>query len=192
MLLLRKYATRIFKVASFQSLPSLKMQRSRKRQRTVPVVVESRVRRPIDKQLINVNITGQGTTQANVSLITATFPATITGVRWSIRIQSLTGGAANSGGWAIVRVKDGLAPNNMSFTNAATFLEPEQEVLAFGRWAVQDADIATNCGPSIDHIDGSTKSMRKLMGGDQIYFCVNGINAGITSVLGIIQFFSKT
>lgn len=165
------------------------MERPRKRRR--PVVVETRQRRPIDKQLINVDINPLNNTQINTSLITATFPATITGVRWSIRIICPAGGGANTGGWAIIRVKDGLAPNTMSFTSAATFLEPEQEVLAFGRWAVEDAD--GGVGPGIDVIEGHTKSMRKLMGGDQIYFCINGNNgAGGTVVHSTIQFFSKT
>lgn len=168
------------------------MQRSRKRQRTVPVVVQTSAKRPIDKSLINVN-QAVNNTQSNTSLVTATYPSTITGIRWSITFRAPIGGIANEGGWALIRVKDGVPPNTMSFTNAATFLEPEQEVIAFGRWAVQDADIATSNGPSIDKIEGTTKSMRKLMGGDQIYFSVNGTNAAASTVCNAtIQFFAKT
>ena len=68
--------------------------RSRKRQRTVPFVVQAQVRRPIDKELINIGA-NQGTTQINIILITATFPATITGIRWSLTIQSQIGGTSN-------------------------------------------------------------------------------------------------
>ena len=91
-----------------------------------------------------------------------------------------------------MRVKDGLAPNPINFTSAGTLMDPEQEVIAFGRWAVQDADIATSNGPSIQYVEGQTKSMRKLMGGDRIYFCSLGQTAGPTNILGTIQFFSKT
>lgn len=168
------------------------MNRSRKRQRTVPVVVQTQTRRPIDKNLINVSQTNDNT-QQNTSLITATFPATITGVRWSITYIGVIGQGPNNGAWAIVRVKDGLAPNTMSFTSAGTLLEPEQEVIAFGRWGVTDGDIAVQGGPSIQQFEGSTKSMRKLMGGDQIYFVSNGTNSsGGTIVRGTIQFFAKT
>lgn len=166
------------------------MERSRKRRRTVPVVFQTSQKRPIDKNLVNILIAAQGATQTNISLITATFPATITGIRWSLRFFCPAAGGANYGGWAIVRVKDGLAPNTMSFTNAATFLEPEQEVIAFGRWAVTDVD--NGAGPAIDTFEGTTKSMRKLMGGDQIYFVCNGLSVAGTIVEGTIQFFSKT
>lgn len=168
------------------------MQRSRKRQRTVPVVVQGIQRRPIDKRLINIQIGAQTAVQTNVSLITATYPATITGIRWSFIIQSQVGGAANNGGWVLIRVKDGVAPNTFSFSNAGTLITPEQEVIAYGRWAVNDADIATSNGPSCLNIEGHTKSMRKLMGGDQIYFMINGQTAGPQTVSGTVQFFAKT
>lgn len=158
----------------------------------MPVVVQTSTKRPIDKNLVNVNIAALANTQQNISLITATFPSTITGVRWSICLQSNVGQVANQGGWALIRVKDGVAPNTMSFTNGATFLEPEQEVIAFGRWAVQADAVATSTGPSIHRFEGSTKSMRKLMGGDQIYFCVNGATAGTVNTIATIQFFAKT
>jgi len=168
------------------------MQRSRKRARTVPVVVSTSTRRPIDKQLINVLVAAQANTQTNTILITAAYPGTITGIRWSLSFQNPIGGVANYGKWMIVRVKDGLAPSTIAFTSAASAYTPEQEVIAFGNWAVNDSDIATSNGPSVYIAEGTTKSMRKLMGGDRIYFIVNGQQAGPTVVLGTIQFFSKT
>lgn len=168
------------------------MQRSRKRQRTVPVVVQSATRRPIDKQLVNVKIAAQSNIQTNIILITATYPGTITGIRWSLAFNNIIGGNSNYGTWMIVRSRDGLTPSTIGFTSAASAYTPEQEVIAYGKWNVQDTDIATNNGPSVQIVEGTTKSMRKLMGGDRIYFVCNGEVAGSTIVTGVIQFFSKT
>lgn len=163
------------------------MQRARKRQRTVPVVVQTSTKRPIDKKLVNVVQTVSNAQQIT-SLITSTFPGTITGIRWSILFVG--GASLNSGAWAIVRSKDGVAPSTMTLA-LGTLYQPEQEVIAFGRWGVEA--ITNSCGPAIMLIEGSTKSMRKLMGGDQIYFiCTGGTASAGTVVNATIQFFDKT
>jgi len=161
------------------------MNQSRKRARVTPIVIEKRQRRPVDKSLTNVGPVTFTTTQNNTSLITATFPCTITGIRWSFTFLALAG--ENSGAWAIIRVKDGLTPGTMSFTSGSDLFDPEQECIAFGRWAVNDT-----IAPSIQLVEGNTKSMRKLMGGDQIYFIVNGTVANNTSVSGTVQYFAKS
>jgi len=168
------------------------MQRtSRKRQRTVPVVVQTSSRRPIDKNLIYVSKIGTIVdTQLSTLLITSTFPCTITGVRWSLEFHV---GSASSQiiTWAIVRVKDGLSPSTIAQSDAGTMYEPEQELIAFGQVYVVDTDQGP--GPNAAMIEGNTKSMRKLMGGDRIFFIVKGVTAGANaSCTGTIQFFAKS
>ena len=143
-------------------------------------------RRNLDKKLIGVNQSVTTTQQATV-MFTSTFPCTITGIRWSLAFAGNTTGANNLL-WAIVVVKDGETVTTMGSGNGTDFYTPEQNVLAFGVVKVADSDSGT--GTSVVNVMGSTKTMRKYMGGDQLQFLCIG-TAGTSSVLGIIQFFCK-
>lgn len=144
-------------------------------------------KRPIDKGLIVVS-QGLSTTQGSTGLVGATFPCTVTGIRWDL---SFLGGsaAANDGAWAIIIVRDGLAASTMSLTDGASLYQPEQDVLAFGTFRVADSDGGD--GGQGMRVSGSTKSMRKLMGGDAILFITLGA-AVAGNLRGVVQLFCKS
>lgn len=143
--------------------------------------------RPIDKSIVNV-VKTLGTTQLATVLITATFPCTITGLRWEVNATAPTAGSATVR-WAIVRVKDGVVVSVMAFSDASSLYDPEQEVITWGLLKAADLDAGT--GPAIALSKGDTKSMRKLAGGDTIQMiCVSTV-AG-TPFNAIVQFFCKS
>ncbi len=74
----------------------------------------------------------------------------------------------------------------MAISDQATFYEPEQNVLAFGVGALEDE------GPDSMTDSGTTKTMRKLMGGDKLVFINKGIVTNTHNTNGIIQFFCKS
>ncbi len=160
------------------------MSRPLKRARTTFQVAQ---KRPIDKNLINVSKSLVTSTQAATTLITATFPCTITGIRWNGAINATAVGATQIR-WAIILVKDGNSPNTMATSDGSTLYEPEQNVLTWGVVTANDFDGGT--GSSIQALDGSTKTMRKLMGGDQIQI-IFFANAAATVNMAV-QFFCKS
>ncbi len=143
-------------------------------------------KRPIDKNLVFVAKSAVDATQVSTTLITATFPCTITGLRWQIATDRAAGTGAASFYWAIILVKDGNSANAIAISDGATFYEPEQNVLAFGLGVLEDE------GPDSMLAVGSTKTMRKLMGGDTIVFIVRGVATNTTNLDAIIQFFCKS
>ncbi len=158
-----------------------------KRQRTgVNTFVVSQ-KRPIDKGLVVVSSAVSSTQQETV-LITATFPCTATGLRWDMSFYGDTTGA-NNGFWCIAIVRDGNAAATISLTDGAQLYQPEQDVLAFGSFHFSDLDGGT--GSAQQDISGSTKSMRKLMGGDKLVFVHKSTNIRGT-VSGCVQIFCKS
>ncbi len=145
-----------------------------------------RARRPIDKSLVNVVLASLAATQANTELIAATFPCTITGMRWDLTAIQSGGTGSSNGKWAIVVNRDGLALSTMSLTTGGTLYEPEEDVLAFGSW------IMDNNPPEGRSWVGSTKTMRKLKLGDRLQFIAKGVATELTDILGTIQFFCKS
>lgn len=145
-----------------------------------------RTPRPVDKQLVVVQNLILAT-QVSQVLHTSTFPCTITGLRWDLEVAS-DHAAKDRLGWAIVIVKDGLSASALSFTGGSDFYTPEQNVLAFGTCALN----ANTTGDGSEHYSGSTKTMRKLMGGDQLVFIANGAVAANKELFGVVQFFCKT
>jgi len=161
-----------------------------KRQRTSSTSFVPRgagAKRPIDKNLVVVN-QAVTSTQQQTDLITATFPATVTGLRWSL---SALGSAVSASmvSWAIVLVKDGVSASTISQSDGAQMYQPEQNVLAFGVFYLADSDAGT--GPTVNSWEGSTKTMRKLMGGDKIAFIAKA-NANTVPLDGVVQFFTKS
>lgn len=134
----------------------------------------SMTKRPIDKKLVNV-FHGNPGTQVSTDLTTATFPCTITGLRWAIKNSGL-----NNVHWCIIVLRDGMTADTIATSDGSTLYNPEQDVLAFG---VQKDDSMT--------AEGSTKTMRKLQGGDKIVFLSKAAASGGTTS-GIIQLFCKT
>lgn len=171
----------LFKPSEFQ-MSSI----GNKRRRTESGFVRvSNSKRPIDKSLINV-VQSTGTAQLSTTLVTATFPCTITGLRWDADVVSSL--VLSGGRWAIVIVRDGQAASTLALSNGSALYEPEQDVLAFGTW---NAFASTGGGPTVQKVQGSTKSMRKLMGGDSIQFISLGDVASGAVIEGVLQFFCK-
>ena len=145
-------------------------------------------RRPIDKVLPNIAMDDLVATQQTQDLVTPNAPCTIMGMRWQIgfRCNSGTATASGSVAWAIIILRDGRTANTMSFTGGSNLYEPEQDVLAFGRFeSVDDAS------DSKFHEVGQTKTMRKLRVGDKITFIALGTASNETRVRGTVQLFCK-
>lgn len=165
---------------------------SRKRRRTTPIVVTASQKRPIDKRIIFFD---HSSTAASAQLQTAiipsaTFPCTATGIRWEVIIDSADALNAPDILWAIVILREGVAADTLTFSGAAAIYTPEQNVLAWGySRAISNASSA---GPELQRWDGTTKTMRKLMAGDQIVM-ISKPNATWTGVVrGVVQIFCKS
>ncbi len=165
------------------------MSRPLKRARTTAFAF-SGPKRPIDKQIINVDQSSVGTSQVQTDLFTATFPCTITGIRWELSNANLLTTGTPRYQWAIVLLRDGETASVMSSSNASSFYQPEQNVLSWSSGLVRDTDIGG--GPTIKYDSGSTKTMRKLMGGDKIIFIAIASAASSLLISGSVQFFCKT
>lgn len=146
--------------------------------------------RPIDKKLVGVAQTLSSAAQTSTTLMTATFPCTVVGLRWELSAlqQHATANAFCS--WAIVLVKDGQTVSTQAITNGADFYTPEQDVLAFGGKWVSEVDAGV--GPVVASWEGNTKTMRKLMGGDTIQFIALADQVDAAIIRGVVQFFCKT
>ncbi len=142
-------------------------------------------KRPVDKNLISILLSALDATQQTVTLVTATFPCTIVGLRWNMsHIQSASTGICDFA-WAIVILRDGLTQPTLSTTSGSTFYNPEQDVMAFGVSTI-DNNVQSN------QWEGSTKTMRKMMGGDKLVFIGLGVATNTSRVSGVVQFFCKT
>ncbi len=157
----------------------------RRRTGTTTFVVPRTTKRPIDKNLKSVAFTTINASQQNVTLFTATFPCTLTGIRWSFDAKADAGTATGLHSWVLQVVRDGLAPQTMAISSGADFITPEGNIVAFGSGlSVGDQ------GPSKSY-DGNTKTMRKMMGGDLLVFSALGQATNTTRIFGVVQFFCK-
>ncbi len=145
-------------------------------------------RRPTDKELIYVS---QTATTANTltTLKTATFPCTVVGLRWDMAIRCIISTASATVNWIIVLVHDGNAANTISQSNGADMYTPENDVMAFGTADVNDNDAV---GPISVHVQGQTKTMRKMQQGDVLQFITISTVANAATVRGVVQFFCKS
>ena len=84
-----------------------------------------------DKHLISV-VQSISASQVTTNMFTVIVPGTLTGLRWFISVEPL---ALGSAAWALVQVRDTVIVSTMIITNGAQFYSPEQDVLAFGRFA---------------------------------------------------------
>lgn len=166
------------------------MKRRRVNSRPENVVIQRSMKRPIDKQLININITATDASQTAPVLYTATFPGTIVGLRWDLSCINLLNTNAYRIWWAIVIAGEGVGASTMATSNGATLYAPEQHCLTFGCSYIEPRD-ATR-GPAIKHWTGSTKAMRKLSAADKLYFICLSDGTDAIGVQGIFQFFIKS
>ncbi len=73
----------------------------------------------------------------------------------------------------------------MAISDAAAFYEPEQNCLVYGTSFIDNNTAHT-------HAAGSTKTMRKMMGGDELIFIAKGTATNTSAMISVIQFFCKT
>ncbi len=152
-----------------------------KRQRTSTF---SRARRNVDKVMTAVNHTGITATQVSSTILVSAFPSTITGIRWDLAFDQTAGTGASHMNWAIVLVKEGENADTMVRTDDTTFYQPESNCLVYGFQIIRN-------GTTTGHASGSTKTMRKVMIGDEILFLFAGSTTNHASVVGVIQLFQK-
>ena len=145
-------------------------------------------KRPIDKQLISLNVDGLTATENETTLLTPPSACTVVGLRWDMSVHADAGvsGTLGNFAWAIVKVDDGNAANGLTLSSGSSFYTPEQDVLAFGQ-----APQVSTAGPP-QHISGNTKTMRKMRLGDTIIFVAKGQATNTTSIRGVVQLFCKS
>lgn len=151
---------------------------------TIRHIVGRTTKRPVEKRLINVS-KATVSTQVTSILLTTTNACTISGLRWSLSVGQDGGGGIAFGHWAVVVVKEGNTVNAIGTGDAGTFYAPEQNVLTFGNWLI-DNNVETKI------FSGNTKTMRKMQGGDVLLFVVVGVATNTSVVFGTFQFFCKT
>ena len=144
--------------------------------------------RPIDKCLISVD--HDITTTTVVTFINvATFPCTITGIRWDLSAWNKLS-TTSVGAWALVYVPQTEIVANFDLSDGGPFYTPEQNVLAFG--VMNFVSISTAGDGHSKDFSGSTKTMRKLKVGDHIDFITRGAQVNNIDMHGIIQCFCMT
>ncbi len=155
-----------------------------KRQRTATF---ARAKRSIDKVLIAISHDAMDATQVQTTIVTATFPNTVTGLRWDLSFSQDGGTGLCEIVWAIVLAKEGNVADTMIKTNGVQFYEPEQNCLVFGTERIRDGVTQGQTKKT----SGMTKTMRKMMLGDRIIFIIQGVATNTGSVQGVIQLFQK-
>lgn len=147
-------------------------------------------KRPIDKKIIGLVQTLSSAAQVATTLLTVTFPCTIVGIRWNISTIQGHVDADSSFRWAIVVVRDGVTVSAIGGGNGADFYTPEQDVFTWGTGFLAAKDNGN--GNITLQIEGHTKSMRKLQGGDTIQFIGTCDQVGGVHLTGAVQFFCKS
>lgn len=165
-----------------------------------PIVRQISTKRPIDKAIVIGTIISDLAAKKVDLFGPMTFPGTWSGFRWQVGGSSSANPATyNFISWAIIKTRDGVAPlfptvvpTLSTATAAPTFIMPEQDVIAFGILPVTSLSATQN-----QIMEGSTKSMRKMNKGDQIFFvCSFGGTLSGTGAQGacsfVVQAFYKT
>ncbi len=145
----------------------------------------TRVKRPVDKAIVNITKAGVAGSQVNTDLFTTTFPCTIVGLRWHITMLQDAGTGASFINWAIIILRDGLTADTLSTSDGSTLYNPEQDVMTFG---IMQIDNNTTPASNV----GETKTMRKMQGGDKLVFLAIGVATNTATIRGTVQFFCKT
>jgi len=114
----------------------------------------------------------------------AASPLTATGISWDFTATQDGGAALCRGSWAIVFVDENNDVETMAIADTNNLYVPEKNILARGSWNIFNYS-------GVVHFHGQTKSMRKMMIGDNIYFIALGVATNTTSLSGTIQLFNK-
>ncbi len=153
-----------------------------KRQRSVTYAA---AKRPIDKVMTTIFHSGVNATDVTTTIYTATFPCTMTGLRWSLTFNQDGGVAQSHFVWAIIYLREGETIDGLVITDGLTFYKPESSVLVWGYGGQKG-------GHLVDSLrEGTTKTMRKMQAGDIIAFIMKGIATETTECAGAVQLFVK-
>lgn len=147
--------------------------------------------RPIDKTIWVLDIDTQAINPVARTLgPVINVPCTATGLRWSFNITSLdlVGTEPNTISWAIVLVREGGAVGNIAIAGSQSMYDPEQNVLAFG---TSDISGLGTPGMGREHVEGTTKTMRKLRAGDNLHFTIRSDPLKPVKVFGSFQMFCR-
>ncbi len=158
-----------------------------KQEEKIPMSRPFRKSSTLDKKLVFVSKTTVST-QENTVLVTATFPCTIVGLRWSLAAIKDAGSTIANCTWVIQIVKEGATIPTLAVTDAADVVNPEENVLVFGFTKLTGAINILNA----KRFEGHTKSMRKLQVADRLVFSVLGTATETFQFGGVVQFFCKT
>ena len=115
------------------------MSKRRRTQGSGVTFVRTDRKRPIDKELFSLVQGVPNTNQVDTDLLTASFPGTITGLRWDV---SMVNGAASHDAitWVIIHVPQGDSANAIGTGNGTNIYTPEKNVLALDRdWETRSA-----------------------------------------------------
>lgn len=91
--------------------------------------------------------------------------------------------------WALVHVPEGNSLNTLATASGSSLYKPERNVLCYGSYCQHST---TNAYHTPQHVKGSTKTMRKLQGGDTIQLAIKSDTANVlTKIVGALHFFYK-
>lgn len=145
--------------------------------------------RPINKEIVGIVNTASSAAQSEQQVWITTYPATIVGIRWEMSAISNIP-STNTSWWALVVVREGDTPNIAGLGPGTTLYKPEQDVMT---WDIMTlASNTSTAGPVTHHQSGSTKTMRRLQGGDKIVFITDADQVNATLYKGFFQFFIKS
>lgn len=157
----------------------------KRRRRNVDLGGQKTAARPIDKDLICFDLITSGVTQVQTLLYTSSYPATLTGLRWSMSFHQTAGTSIASIHWVMVILPDGVtAASTLATANTNSLYQPEQHVLAFGV-ATMDNNVQSK------EFNGTTKTMRRLKVGDRLLFLMKSLDVEFVGAKGVVQFFTK-
>lgn len=151
-------------------------------------------RRAINKQLRTVQILAVVAAKRECIIkAAATWPATITGLRWEFNIARTidTGalGPTSTLRWVIAVVPDGSTSGTPNMATTGKTYTPEQNCLAFGSFSSSGISVVP---AGVSHQVGSTKTMRKIRAGDQLMVVVMGTAVEAHEITGTVQWFEKS
>jgi len=142
-------------------------------------------RRQTDKILRTLNNTASST-QTNIALYTATYPCTVSGIRWDLNVFG-DPDAETRCIFVISVVPQGQTVSTISTTDNTSFYDPEQNVL--GHFSTFVTDSNAGAGPVIENEKGQSMTKRRLKVGDTLVFSARGTSAETVTFFGTLQFF---
>ncbi len=145
----------------------------------------SHTKRPINKSLIAISQDANNATDKSTQLFAVTFPCTIVGLRWSLSFFQAAGTGVALFYWAIVIVRQGVTQSTLGVGDGSNYFLPETNCLVFGNGSIDN-------NVNDQSFSGTTKTMRKMQGGDALVFIARGVATDTSGVRRIVQFFCKT